>query len=118
MLFPIYHVIASFYPVATGTTIEKGQVLAFDDAAGTVVLCDGTTNPIGLAGDEVGTLSAGTFVNRVSDYGNDTYASGLITVYHGGGEFYVDIGNVVSSGTTITLGGLLSCTAGGKMTNA
>lgn len=98
MLIPYYHVIPAFFPVASAVTIKKGQIVMLN-ASGQVELADGTTStPLGLAGDDVGTLTAGQFVNRVSDYGNDTYASGQITVYQSGGQFFVDLADCFVDG--------------------
>jgi len=111
MLIPFYHVIPATYPVdSAATSIKKGQVVTLT-TDGTVKLADGsnaaTEQPLGLAGDSVGTLTAGQFVNRVSDYGNDTGASGQITVYQNGGQFYVDYEDCFVTGYSATTGELL-----------
>lgn len=113
MLQPIYHVVSNFYPVsASAGPIAKGQLVGLN-SSGEVVPYDRTVAtqvPVGLAGDVKGTLTPGVFTNRVSDFGDQTYGSGQMTVYSNGGEFYVDInasdsdasyptGDVVSDGT-------------------
>jgi len=61
----------------------------------------------------VGTFDPRTsFSNRVSDYGDETSASGQIGVYESGGQFYVDVDEsgtygVITTGSTTTPGTLL-----------
>ena len=126
MLIPYYHVIPAFFPVASDVTIKKGQIVMLN-SSGEIELADGhTSTPIGLSGDDVGTLTAGQFVNRVSDYGNDTYASGQVTVYQNGGQFFVDLldcfvdGESFNGGNGVTNGMLLgaSTATDGKFTVA
>lgn len=119
MLQTIYHVIPAFYPLsstlytagALSTSIKRGMLVGLN-ASGDAVPYDravSTQVPVGLAGDTIGTLSAGQFTNRISDMGNQGFASGYITVYSGG-HFYIDInagesdssfpaGDVVTTGT-------------------
>lgn len=101
-----FHVVAAESDVAPGETIKEGQIVALN-ATGEVVL-QGATFPVayGIAGDTKSTsessmpgISAG-WQNRVSDYFDETKASGKMTVYHSGGEFATDqfAANVVSNG--------------------
>lgn len=96
MLVVRFHVIASHYPIASSTTVKPGQVIALS-STGYCVLCDGNSGdteaePVGIAGDENGSLSANQFANKAWELGQETVGSGRLTVYHGGGEFYVDVG--------------------------
>jgi len=101
-----YHVVADMYPVGA-TAIEAGM---------TVQLTNGLVVPagaasllvLGIAGDSalnaegqttaysdqvvIGANGAGTrwTENRVSDFYDETTASQKITVYNGGGKFWVD----------------------------
>ena len=107
MLIPYYHFVPAYYPVAANQTINQGQIVALN-ASGQIVLTTGNNQPLGLAGDKVGTLTAGKFTNRVSDYGDDTDASGQMTVYHSGGEFYVDLEECFETGiSSVTPGAFL-----------
>ena len=97
-----YHVVAAVRPVASGETIKEGQVVALDDS-GNVVL-EGATGAgktyvnraYGIAGDTKSTTASSMpgivsgWQNRVSDYFDETKASGKMTVYHSGGEFATD----------------------------
>ena len=110
MLQPIYHVVSTFYPVsASAGTIAKGQLVGLN-SSGEAVAYDrsvATQVPVGLAGEVKGTLTPGIFTNRVSDYGDQTYGSGQMTVYSNGGEFYVDI-NAGDSDTSFPAGEVVS----------
>lgn len=122
MLQPIYHVISSFYPVAPNATFKKGMLIGLDATGQAVAHGTGTSSTaVGLAGDDKGSLTAGQLTNRVSDMGNQTYASGEVTVYNNGGEFIVDInqgggdasfpaGDVVSD-ATVAIGDKLAASA-------
>jgi hypothetical protein len=95
-LIEIFHVVAAERPVASGQSIKEGQVVSLD-ASGDVVIVSGTNQvPYGIAGDTKSTsassmpgIDAG-WQNRVSDYFDETKASGKMTVYHSGGEFATD----------------------------
>lgn len=115
MIIPVYRVVVSQYPIDATTRIEAGQVVSLDATTGKVVKCYNTLRPIGLAADRNRNAESYEWTNRVSDFGNDTRASRLMSVYHGGGEFYVDvndstittpngtaIGGVVVSGDGVT----------------
>jgi len=95
-LVEIYHVVAASRAVADGETIKEGQVVSLN-SAGSVVLQSSTNSvPYGLAGDTKSTSAssmpgiASGWQNRVSDYFDETKASGKMTVYHSGGEFATD----------------------------
>ena len=133
MIIPVYHVVASMVPIAATTTIEAGMVVSLDSSGYAVKAGTGNYYPLGLAGDRNRASEAYEWVNRVSDSGNDTRASGMLTVYHSGGEFYVDvddsalqtpggtsIAGVIASGSTTTPGTLLyteNGTQSGKLTS-
>jgi hypothetical protein len=101
MLQPIYHIVSTFYPVAsTAGAIKKGMLVGVDSNGQAAAYNDdnaATTVPVGLAGDTKGTLTAGQFTNRLADMGDQTFASGYITVYSGG-EYYVDINQRATGG--------------------
>ena len=115
-LVEIYHVVAASRAVATGESINEGQVVSLD-SAGEVVLQSATNVvPYGIAGDTKSTSAssmpgiASGYQNRVSDYFDETSASGKMTVYHSGGEFATDqfSANVASA----TIGDPLYANAG------
>lgn len=98
-------VVAAECVVATGEVIKEGQIVSLN-STGEVVL-QGATNPeaYGIAGDTKSSsasampgISSG-WQNRVSDYFDETQASGKMTVYHSGGEYATDqyATNVASS---------------------
>ncbi len=112
MLIPVYHIIASQYAVAATTAFEQGHVAALSTAG--LVVKNPTANlaPIGLAADKNRPAVAAEWVNRVSDAGNETGASGLMTVYHSGGEFWVDIDdNTVETPDGTVIDGVVESTA-------
>src|SRR5210317_1869865 len=95
-LVEIYHVVAASRTVASGETIAEGQVVSLD-SSGEVVLQSTTDSvPYGIAGDTKSTSAssmpgiASGYQNRVSDYFDETSASGKMTVYYSGGEFATD----------------------------
>jgi hypothetical protein len=91
-----FHVVAAERDVASGESIKEGQFVALN-ALGEVVLQGASAaDAYGIAGDTKSTsasampgISAG-WQNRVSDYFDETKASGKMTVYHSGGEFATD----------------------------
>ena len=105
-----YHVIADMYPVST-IAITAGMIVTLNSSGQIVPAPTGTSSPkvtaIGIAGDSsldeagqttaysaqvvVGADGAGTrwTENRVSDFYDETVASQKITVYNGGGKFWV-----------------------------
>ena len=95
-LVEIFHVVAADRVVATGETIKEGQIVSLN-SDGEVVI-QSVTNPIcyGIAGDTKSTSASAMpgivqgWQNRVSDGFDETKASGMMTVYHSGGEFATD----------------------------
>ena len=101
-----YHVVASVYDVDSSTEdIKEGMFVALTANGVRRVTTGDDGKVLGVAGDTksdsasampgVGTgyISGGNtvnFQNRVSDYFDETKASGRITVYSGGGEFATD----------------------------
>ena len=116
MIIPRYHVIPATYPVGT-TDIYPGYTVMVNSSGLIVPNTNAATQrPLGLAADKqasVGTFDPRTsFSNRVSDYGDETSASGQIGVYESGGQFYVDVDTasiygVITTGSTTTPGTLL-----------
>ena len=96
-----FHVVSAERVVASGQSIKEGQVVSLD-SSGEVVIQSATNRiPYGIAGDTKSTSTSsmpgfGTveqtagWQNRVSDYFDETKASGKMTVYHSGGEFATD----------------------------
>lgn len=123
-LVPKQHTHITGYTRHAGATIEPGHVVTVN-SSGEVILCQRgvTSSCIGLAGDTQGSVTGYDprtgFRNRASDYGDETVASGKISVYFGPGEFYVDIDTtndataqgVIQYGTTLTPGTLLYVSA-------
>lgn len=114
-----FHVVAAEKTVAAGETIKEGQIVALD-ADGYVVLqgapdSDLRNIPYGIAGDTKSTDASAMpgvysgWQNRVSDYFDETKASGKMTVYHSGGEFATDqfSANVAATNPHILPGALL-----------
>ena len=93
-----YHVVAAERAVADGETISEGNVVSLNSAGAVVLQGSGTFNkiPYGLAGDTKSSSASAMpgiysgWQNRVSDYFDETKASGKMTVYHSGGEFATD----------------------------
>jgi len=100
-----FHVVAAERPVATGQTIKEGQFVSLNASAQVVVVSASYPVPYGIAGDTKNTTASSMpgivagWQNRVSDYFDETKASGKMTVYHSGGEFATDMftANVSSS---------------------
>ena len=125
-----YHVVADMYPVdkTTNPNIIEGRVIALN-GDGEAVLCDTTLRPIGIAGDSSETSGGHTHMaadlvlspsgatrstsNRVSDFFNETLASGKVTVYNGGGKFHTDQYNTSDN---YTPGAALFSDASGRLT--
>lgn len=119
MIIPVHHLVVANIPIATTTTIEAGMAVSLD-SDGYAIKCQAADYPIGLSADKNRASEAYEWVNRVSDAGNETAASGMLSVYQGGGTFYVDVNDgslttpggtaitgVVASGATTTPGTLL-----------
>jgi hypothetical protein len=110
-----YFVVPALCPVASGATIKEGNVVALN-TSGEVVLQGAGLTAYGIAGDTKSTSASSMegiysgWTNRVSDYFDDTKASGKVTVYHGGGEFATDI--FTAGVAAANPGTLLYCTNG------
>jgi len=104
MIIPLFRVVTTQFPIAATTTIEPGMVVTLNASTGYAEKCDLVDVPIGIAGDRNVALEANRWTNRVSDSGNETAASGLLTVYSLG-EFMVDMNDsaiTTPAGTAIT----------------
>ena len=114
------HLLATSFPVNASATILEGQVVTLN-SSGEVILCDNDVHEwaLGFAGDAKSTLAAGAFANRAWEHGDETYASGRITVYRGvGTELYIDTTDVIT-GTTPSIGDLMYVSAtAGKIQNS
>ena len=107
-LIPIYNVVAAERPVESGQTIKMGQIVSLNSSGNVILQTTGTYTkiPYGLAGDTKSITASAMpgivsgWQNRVSDYFDETKASGKMTVYHSGGEFATDMfnSNVASAG--------------------
>lgn len=109
----IFHLVAGEYTVhapVAATPITSGLIVTMNAADEVVVPSAATQFPLGIAGDTqanaftatvrnpessalvMGANGASTrwTQNRVADSYDETLASGLITVYSGGGEFWTD----------------------------
>jgi len=129
-----YHVIADMYPVSS-TSITAGMIVSLN-AAGQAIPATAGLDPgntaLGIAGDSslttqgqttaysaqvvIGADGAGTrwTENRVSDFYDETVASQKITVYNGGGKFWVSE-NLFDAAASVTPGlalGVSDATAG------
>lgn len=125
-----WFVIADHYPVATGQEIIEGMMVKLD-ATGAIVLADGGASEVclGVAADTKSTSTSGLpstnpayigapansqqLVNRVSDFYDETKASGRMTVYHDGGVF---ASNQYETGS-YAVNDALYVSANGKLTN-
>lgn len=128
------------YTPTSATRILQGSLVGLNSSTGFVALASGSVNPLGIAGDSAsdeyrttayGTdlivgrgrkLSNGTYSatqrytsNRVSDFYNETAASGKMTVYTGSGNFYTD---QYKADDTFTPGVKVYTTAAGKFTTS
>jgi len=89
-----FYVVASEHPVGS-TTIKEGQLVVLNSSR-EIIPYAGSGTVLGIAGDSKQTSASympGVYdgwQNRVTDGMNETGASGLMTVYHGGGEFATD----------------------------
>jgi hypothetical protein len=133
-LIPEYFVIADMYPVSS-SAVTAGMIVALN-SSGQVVPAPTSTSvgqaAIGIAADSsldaagqttaysaqvtVGADGAGSrwTENRVSDFYDETVASQKITVYNGGGKFWVseDLFDAAASVTPGTPLGISNVTAG------
>jgi len=126
-----YHVIADMYPVSS-SAVTAGMIVTLNSAGQIVPAPTSTSSPkvrsIGIAGDSsltsagqstaysaqvvIGANGAGTrwTENRVSDFYDETVASQKITVYNGGGKFWIsedlfDAASSVAPGTALGISG-------------
>ena len=123
------HVIADHYPIAVDTTVSAGMLVEL--SAGLIIpATTSSVNAIGVAGDSnvtntqttaysaevvIGSQDADTArtrwtSNRVSDMYNETLGSGRITVYHGGGKFWIS-DDLVDDNPDIAAGDKLAVSA-------
>lgn len=136
-LIEIYHVVADMIEVDPdfATDTVEGMVVGLTTSGTKTVVAPsstgGVTNAYGIAGDTQSTSQAGTpysanliigahgpvtnptaktgsTQNRVSDFFNESLASGLMTVYTGGGKFATD---QYDTGATYTPGSAVTTTA-------
>ena len=123
-----YHVIADMYPVG-GTAIKAGMLVTLN-STGLAIPAPTSTNPdqkaVGIAGDSKLTSAAQTTAysdtvvigadgaatkwtsNRVSDFYDETVASQKITVYNGGGKFWIST-DLFDAPSSVTVGHALGC---------
>ena len=131
-LIEIYHVVADMYPVDAdwnGANFLEGQVAQLS-ALGEAIPGDATSVNLGIAGDTQSNTTSGTpyaaslivnaagatrqTENRVSDFFNETLASGLMTIYTSGGKFATDLFEATVDAAAP--GDLLFCSANGLLT--
>jgi hypothetical protein len=121
-----YHVIADMYPVGTAA-IRAGMTVALGTDGAVVPSATGQliNTVLGVAGDSalsaegqttaysdnlvIGSDGAGTrwTANRVSDNFDETLASQKITVYNGGGKFWISDDLFDSDGSTAAINELV-----------
>jgi len=120
-----YHVVADMYPVGA-TAIQAGMLVTL--SAGLIIPAPISTAPatvLGIAGDSKLTSAAQTTAysdtvvinadgaatrwteNRVSDFYDETAASQKITVYSGGGKFWISSTLFDGDGAAVVAGDLL-----------
>lgn len=111
-----FHVVAAERDVASGATIKEGQIVSLNTTGEVVLQSVSFPWAYGIAGDTKSTsasampgISSG-WQNRVSDYFDETKASGKMTVYHSGGEFATD--QFASNVASATVGDPLYAVAG------
>jgi len=126
-----YHVVADMYPVG-GTAIIAGHIVALNAAGNIIPSPTGgavTAVSLGIAGDSALAAAGQTTAysaqltmgsdgasnrwteNRVSDFYDETTASGKITVYHGGGKFWIQNTLFDNDGATVAINDLLAVSA-------
>jgi hypothetical protein len=91
MIIPVFHVITSQYPIVDSTAMEPGMVVDLNSTGYAIKGTSETTGAVGLSADKNRPAIANEWQNRVSDMGTETAASGVLSVYHSGGEFWVDV---------------------------
>ncbi len=115
-----YHVIADMYTVGT-TAISAGMLVSFDANSAIVPSPINTDLAVGIAGDSALAAAGQTTAysaqvtigadgannrwteNRVSDFYDETAASNKITIYNGGGKFWIS-SDLLDAGTTLAAG--------------
>jgi len=91
-----FHVVAAEQTVAALQEIKEGQIVTLNEDGEVEIQSTAHPIPYGIAGDTKKTSAsympgvAAGWQNRVSDYFDETKASGKMTVYHSGGEFATD----------------------------
>lgn len=126
------HVVANSYPVGS-TAIQAGMLVSMVNDGTVVPAGADSTIVIGIAGDSALTGSGQTTAysaevvigasdadtartrwtsNRISDMYDETLASGKITVYNGGGKFWIS-DDLITGELAIDAGELLESEAGG-----
>ena len=125
-----YHVVADMYPVGN-QAISAGMLVSLANgvAVPTPIAATAAKTVLGIAGDSalaaegqttaysaqvtIGANGAGTRFtsNRVSDFYDETAASQKITVYNGGGKFWISEDLFDDDGTTIAASSLLAGSA-------
>jgi hypothetical protein len=122
------HVVADMYPIAVDQAVSAGMIVEL--SAGLVIpATTGSVRAIGIAGDSNATTEGQTTAysaevvigsqdadtartrwtsNRVSDMYNETLGSGKMTVYNGGGKFWIsddlfDTPGAVTSGDPLAV---------------
>jgi len=122
-----YHVVADMYAVGTGA-ISQGMLVGINTSGQAVALPIASAalrNALGIAGDAalsaegkttaysanltIGADGAGSrwTENRVSDFYDETTASQKITVYNGGGKFWISSELFDDDASTISIGNFL-----------
>lgn len=114
-----YHVVADVYPISGNIT--AGMLVSLNAAGQAIATVAGATDAVGLAGDSalategqttaysaqvvIGADGAGTRYteNRVSDFYDETVASQKVTVYNGGGKFWIS-SDLLESGVALVPG--------------
>lgn len=123
-----YHVNADMYPVGSGA-IEAGMLVALVSDVIVASPDAGSRLSLGIAGDSALTAEGQTTAysaqltigangagqrwteNRVSDFFDETTASQKITVYNGGGKFWISSTLFDSNGSGIAAGNVLQLAA-------
>jgi len=112
-----FFVVASEHPIGS-TDIKEGQLVKLNSSQ-EIVPYDGSGVILGVAGDTKSSSASAMpgiysgWQNRVPDSFNETAASGLMTVYHGGGEFATD--QFETDVLTATVGANLYGSVNGKL---
>ena len=89
-----FFVIASEHPIGD-TDVKEGQLVKLNSSQ-EIIPYDGSGVVLGVAGDTKSSSASAMpgvysgWQNRVPDMYDETDASNLMTVYHGGGEFATD----------------------------